>query len=65
MSTFRTRRVSANDHPVNKYLRGYDWWSANQFWEDDDHTEKSKEYFRALLEAMRNEEYGQTLHKAA
>lgn len=34
------------------YLKGYRFWSENQFWNTDYHTPKAKEYFNNSLNAM-------------
>jgi hypothetical protein len=55
MSHQRVRKRSSNDQP-HPYMRGYDWWVNNQYWERDGYTEKGKEIGRAFLAQLHEEE---------
>jgi hypothetical protein len=46
----RSRKSSSGDG--HHYLKGYRFWSQNQFWNTDYHTDKAREYFHKSLEVM-------------
>lgn len=52
MSTVR-KSSSGDGHP---YLKGFRFWSQNQFWNNDYHSSKAKEYFQNSLAVMQSKD---------